>query len=128
MRKLASSGSHLEEPIGFSRACRIGNIISVSGTAPIRNGETVCIGDVYGQTKYCLELSIRAIEEIGGKSTDIIRTRIMLTDISRWEEAAKAHGELFSKIRPACTFVEIGRFIELEWLIETEVDCVLAQV
>lgn len=126
MRKLVSSGSHLEEPIGFSRACRVGNMISVSGTAAIKNGETVCSGDVYGQAKYCFELSIRAIEEAGGRSTDIIRTRIMLTDISRWEEAAKAHGELFSKIRPACTFVEVSRFIEPGWLVETEVDCVLA--
>lgn len=126
MRKLVSSGSHLEEPIGFSRACRIGNVISVSGTAPIKDGETAYGGDVYGQTKYCLELSLRAIEEAGGKSSDVIRTRIMLTDISRWEEAAKAHGELFSKIRPACTFVEVSRFIDPTWLVETEVDCVLA--
>jgi enamine deaminase RidA (YjgF/YER057c/UK114 family) len=126
MRKQVSSGSHLEEPIGFSRAYRIGNIISVSGTAPIKNGETVCVGDVYGQTKCCLELSVRAIEEAGGKLTDIIRTRIMLTDISTWKEAAKAHGELFSKIRPASTFVEVSRFIEPQWLVEVEIDCVLA--
>ena len=125
MRQLVSSGSHLEGPIGFSRACRVGNIIAVSGTAPIKNGETVYVGDVYGQTKYCLELSIRAIEEASGTSSDIIRTRIMLTDISRWEEAARAHGELFSEIRPACTFVEVSRFIEPAWLVETEVDCVL---
>jgi len=128
MRKLISSGSPLEEPIGFSRACRVGNIISVAGTAPIENGATVCAGDVYGQTKHCLELSIRAIEEAGGKPTDITRTRIMLTDISHWEDAAKAHGELFSKIRPACTFVEVSRFIDSAWLVETEIDCVLAQV
>ena len=128
MRKLISSGSHLEEPIGFSRACRVGNMISVSGTAPIKSGETVYAGDVYGQTRYCLELSVEAIEEAGGKSTDITRTRIMLTDISRWEEAAKAHGEMFSKIRPACTFVEVSGFIDPAWLVETEVDCVLEQV
>jgi enamine deaminase RidA (YjgF/YER057c/UK114 family) len=128
MRKLVSSGSHLEEPIGFSRACRVGNMISVSGTAPIKNGETACVGDVYGQTKYCLELSMQAIQEAGGNPTDIIRTRIMLTDISRWEEAAKAHGELFSTIKPACTFVEVSRFIDPAWLVETEVDCVLDQV
>ena len=127
MRKLVSSGSHLEEPIGFSRACRVGNTIAVSGTAPIKNGETTCVGDVYGQTRYCLELSIQAIEEAGGKPDDIIRTRIMLTNISRWEEAAKAHGELFSTIKPACTFVEVSRFINPEWLVETEVDCVAEQ-
>ena len=125
MRKLISSGSHLEEPIGFSRACRVGNVISVSGTAPIKSGETVCAGDVYGQTRYCLELSVKAIEEAGGQATDITRTRIMLTDISRWEEAAKAHGEMFSEIRPACTFVEVSRFIDPAWLVETEIDCVL---
>jgi len=103
-------------------------MISVSGTAPIKDGETTCVGGVYGQTKHCLELSIQAIEEAGGKPTDIIRTRIMVTDISRWEEAAKAHGELFSAIKPACTFVEVSRFINPDWLVETEVDCVLGQV
>ena len=128
MRKLVSSDSPLEDPIGFSRACRVGNMISVSGTAPIRNGETTCIGNVYGQTKYCLELSIRAIQEAGGNPADVIRTRIMLTDISRWQEAAKAHGELFSAIKPACTFVEVSRFIDPDWLVETEIDCVLGQV
>ncbi|WP_322852815.1 Rid family hydrolase [Tamilnaduibacter salinus] len=61
------------------------------------------------------------------KTPDIIRTRIMLTDISNWEQAAKAHGELFSEIRPACTFVEVSRFIDPEWLVETEVDFVLDQ-
>lgn len=128
MRKNVSSGSPLEEPIGFSRACRVGNVISVSGTAPIKEGRTTCVGDLYGQTKYCLELSVKAIEEAGGKATDIIRTRILLTDISRWKEAAKAHGELFSTIKPACTFVEISRFIEPEWLVETEIDCVMEKV
>ncbi|TQV78190.1 RidA family protein [Exilibacterium tricleocarpae] len=125
MRTRVSSGSPLEESIGFSRACRVGNIISVAGTAPIENGETVYIDDVYGQTRHCLALSIRAIEQAGGQSKDIIRTRIMLTDISRWAEAAKAHGELFAEIRPACTFVEVSRFIEPTWLVETEMDCVL---
>ena len=103
----------------------VGNVISVSGTAPIENGKTVYPGDVYRQTRHCLEVSLRAVEEAGGMPSDVVRTRIMLTDISRWEEAAKAHGELFSEIRPACTFVEVSRFIEPEWLIETEVDCVL---
>lgn len=128
MRKLVSSGSHLEDPIGFSRACRVGNIIAVSGTAPIKDGKTVFSGDVYKQTKYCLELSIRAIEEAGGMVEDTMRTRIMLTDISKWQDAAKAHGELFSAIKPACTFVAVKGFIDPGWLVETEVDCVLTQV
>ena len=129
MRKLASSGSLLETPIGFSRACRIGPIIAVSGTAPIgNNGNSVCEGDVYGQTKRCLEISISSIEDVGGSVVNVIRTRIMLTDISTWELAAKAHGEIFSKIRPACTFVEVKGFINPEWLVETEMDCVVEKV
>jgi enamine deaminase RidA (YjgF/YER057c/UK114 family) len=124
MRKLVSSGSHLEAPIGFSRACRIGNHIAVAGTAPIDNGKTVSPGDLYNQTKYCIELSLRAIEEAGGSIDDVIRTRIMLTNISQWKEAAKAHGEIFSKQRPACTFVEVKRFIDPNWLVETEVDAI----
>ncbi|MGL6313202.1 RidA family protein [Vibrio sp. WXL103] len=125
MRKLVSSGSHLESPIGFSRASRIGNHIAVAGTAPINNGSTVYVGNVYEQTKYCLKLSISAIEEAGGSLSDVIRTRIMLTDISEWEQAAKAHGELFSEQRPACTFVEVKGFIDPEWLVETELDAVI---
>jgi len=125
MRKNISSGSHLEEPIGFSRACRIGNFISVAGTAPILKGKTAYVGDIYGQTRYCFELSIKAIEEAGGTTADVIRTRIMLTDISTWKDAARAHGEFFSSIRPACTFVEVSGFVEEEWLVETEVDCVI---
>ena len=127
MRKLVSSGSHLEEPIGFSRACRVGKMIAVSGTAPIKDGRTVFIGDLYNQTKYCLEISIKAILEAGGEPEGIIRTRIMLTEISRWKEAAKAHGEIFSSTKPACTFVEVRGFIEPDWLVETEVDCVITK-
>ena len=124
-RKTISTDSKLENQIGFSRACRVGNLISVSGTAPIIDGETVCVDDVYGQTKACFEISLNAIEQAGGSIQGVIRTRIMLTDISRWEDAAKAHSELFSRTKPACTFVEVSGFIDPLWLIETEVDCVL---
>ncbi|MBI5220893.1 MAG: RidA family protein [Candidatus Liptonbacteria bacterium] len=121
-----SSGSPLEQPIGFSRAVRIGDIIAVAGTAPLAlDGTTACPGDVYGQTKRCLEITQKAIEEAGGKLEHVIRTRIMLTDISRRQEAARAHGEFFSEIRPACTFVEVRGFIRPDWLVETEADCVL---
>lgn len=126
MRKNVSSGSPFEKPIGFSRASRIGNHISVSGTAPIApDGSTAHIGDVYQQTKHCLIITKSAIEEAGGKIENVIKTRIMLTDISRWKEAAKAHGEVFSMIRPACTFVEVKGFINRDWLVETEADCVI---
>lgn len=124
-RKNISSGSPLEKPIGFSRASRIGNIIAIAGTAPIGPEGTVGIGNVYEQTRCCIEIMKKAIEEAGGSLLDVIRTRIMLVDMSTWEEAAKAHGEYFSDIQPACTFFEVKGFINKEWLVETEADCVL---
>ncbi len=125
-RKNVSSGSPWEAPIGFSRAVRIGNVIAVAGTAAIApDGSTACPDDVYGQTKYCIEIMKKAIEEAGGKLENVVRTRIMLKDISKWEEAAQAHGEFFSEIRPACTFVEVKGFVRADWLVETEADCVI---
>ena len=125
-RQNISSGSPFEKPIGFSRAVRIGNIISISGTAPIaEDGSTAYVNDVYSQTKRCIEIMKKAIEEAGGTLEDVIRTRIMLTDISKWEDAAKAHGEFFGDIRPACTFVEVKGLIGKDWLVETEADCVV---
>lgn len=126
VRKNISSGSQYEKPIGFSRAVRIGNIVSVSGTAPITpDGSTACPNDLYGQTKYCIEIIKKAIEDAGGNLTDVIRTRLLITDISKWKEVAKAHGEYFSKIKPACTFLEVKRFVNPNWLIEIEADCVI---
>lgn len=125
-RKNVSSGSPFEKTIGFSRAVCVGNVIAVAGTAPIaKDGTTATPGDVYGQTKRCLEISQQAIADAGGNIKDVVRTRIMLTDISTWEQAAKAHGEFFADIRPACTFVEVSALIKAEWLVETEVDCVV---
>ncbi len=124
-RKRVSSGSPFEKPIGFSRAVRIGNIIAVSGTAPVGpNGATANPGDVYEQTKTCLKIMQKAIEDAGGSLHHVIRTRIMLTDITCWKHAARAHGEMFSDIQPACTFVQVSRFIQEDWLVETEADCV----
>ncbi len=121
-----SSGSKYEKPIGFSRAVRIGSIISVSGTAPIAaDGTTHSPNDLYNQTKRCLEIMEKAIIEAGGQLENVIRTRFFLRDISDWEKAAKAHGEYFSEIRPASTFVEVKGFIKEDWLIETEADCVM---
>ena len=121
-----SSGSAYEKPIGFSRAVRIGNIISVAGTAPIADdGSTYHPDDLYNQTKRCLEIMKKAITDAGGQLENVIRTRIFLKDISDWEKAAKAHGEYFSEIRPASTFIEVKGFIKDDWLVETEADCVI---
>lgn len=122
-RKNISSGSPFEPTIGFSRACRIGPLLAVAGTAPIaEDGCTESPGDVYAQTRRCLEIVRAAVEEAGGSLGDILRTRILLTDISRWQEAARAHGELFADIRPACTFAEVSAFIDPAWLVEVEAD------
>jgi enamine deaminase RidA (YjgF/YER057c/UK114 family) len=121
-----STGSPFEPSIGFSRAVRSGPWIAVSGTAPLdADGKTANVGDVYAQTHCCLQIMVRAIEQTGGSIEHVIRTRIMLTDIRRWQEAARAHGEVFGEIRPATTFVQVGGFIDPEWLVETEADCIV---
>src|SRR6185503_5904964 len=124
-RQLISSGSPFEPRIGFSRAVRVGSFVAVSGTAPIAaDGGVAAPGDLYGQTKRCLEIIAQAIASAGLGLEDVIRTRVMLTDISRWEEAARAHGEVFGSVKPACTFVEVKGLIKREWLVEIEADCV----
>jgi enamine deaminase RidA (YjgF/YER057c/UK114 family) len=122
------SKSPYGKKIGFSRAVRIGNTIAVSGTAPVGpDGKPAYPGDLYNQTKYCLEIIGNAISEAGGSLRDVIRTRVYLTDIIRWYEAGKAHGEIFGEIMPACTFVEVKGLIEKEWLVEIEADCVIEE-
>jgi len=125
-RHLVTSGSRLEPEIGFSRAVRVGAQIAVAGTAPIAADGTATVGgSVYEQTKRCLEIVERAIIEAGGSLRHVTRTRIMLTDIGTWQEAARAHGEYFAGIRPACTFVQVGGFIDPAWLVEVEADAVI---
>jgi enamine deaminase RidA (YjgF/YER057c/UK114 family) len=126
LRRLVTSGSPLEPEIGFSRAVRSGPFISVAGTAPIADdGATAGPGDVYAQSVRCLEIAEQALHEAGASLADVVRTRVMLVDITRWRDAARAHGERFSQIRPACTFVEVSRFIDPEWLVEFELDAVV---
>lgn len=106
---------------------RAGAHVAVAGTAPIEDdGATVGPGDVRAQTVRCFDIAERALAEAGASLADVTRTRMMLTDITRWEEAARAHGERFADVRPACTFVEVSRFIDPEWLVEVEVEAVVA--
>ncbi|WP_411031290.1 RidA family protein [Spongiimicrobium sp. 3-5] len=125
-RKNVLSGSPYEKTIGFSRAVKVGNLIAVSGTAPIlEDGSTAFPGNVRKQTKKCLLIMKSAIEEAGGTLQNVVRTRIYLKDAKDWEKAAEAHGKFFSKIKPACTFVEVKGFISEDWLVETEADCII---
>ena len=124
-RHSVSSGSPFEAEIGFSRAVRVGPFVSVAGTAPIGpDGKLAGEGDVYRQTQRCLEIIAQALEGAGASLQHVVRTRVMLTDITRWREAGRAHGEVFGNIRPACTFVEVKGFIDPLWLVELEADAV----
>jgi enamine deaminase RidA (YjgF/YER057c/UK114 family) len=120
-RQKISTGSPFEPKIGISRAVRIGKIIAVTGTAPLGpDGKTVAAGDPSGQARRCLEIIKTAIEGLGGKISDVIRTRI-----EDWEKAAFVHGEFFGEIRPANTIMQVVRFIDPDWLVEIEADAVI---
>jgi enamine deaminase RidA (YjgF/YER057c/UK114 family) len=125
-RELISSGSPLEPEIGFSRAVRVGDHVVIAGTAPIAaGGGTSSPGDVYGQTLRCLEIVEKALSDAGASLKNVTRTRVMLTDMTRWREAARAHGEYFREARPACTFVQVSGFIDTAWLVEIEADAIV---
>ena len=126
-RQLISSGSPYEPVVGFSRAVRVGNFVSVGGTAPIgENGKTVAPGDAAGQTRRCFDIIKTALEKAGAGLKDVVRTRIMLKRIQDWELAASVHGIYFKDIRPASTIVQVTGFIEPGWLVEIEVDAIIA--
>jgi enamine deaminase RidA (YjgF/YER057c/UK114 family) len=125
-RQLVTSGSPYEPRIGMSRAVRAGSVVAVSATAPIGpDGKTAGVGDVAAQARRCLEIVGKALADAGASLSDVTRTRVLLTSMSDWEAAAKVHGEVFAAIRPATTFVQIGRFIDPDWLVEIEADAVL---
>jgi len=126
MRKLVSSGSPYEAKIGFSRAVRVGNVIAVSGTAPIGlDGRTVGRGDAAVQARRCLEIIKAALREAGASLDDVIRTRTLLVRIEDWAAVAAVHGEFFGGIRPANTVMQVSRFIDADWLVEFEADAVV---
>jgi enamine deaminase RidA (YjgF/YER057c/UK114 family) len=125
-RKLVSSGSYLEPIIGFSRAVRVGNIIAVGGTAPIAaEGGTASKGDVYGQATRIFEIIGKALADAGAGFEHVTRTRVLLTDMKLWDDAARAHADIFGDIRPVTTVMAVSGFVDPDWLIEIEVDAVV---
>lgn len=126
MRKLITSGSPFEAKVGFCRAVRVGNVVEIAGTAPIGpDRRTVGVGDAYLQTKRCLDIIAHAMREAGGDLRHVTRTRLMLTDITQWEEAARAHSEVFADIRPVCTVMAVSRFIDPDWIVEMEASAII---
>ena len=124
-RRTITKGSVLERSIGFARAVRVGDWIAVSGTAPIgADGGTMAPGDVYRQSSRCLEIIAQALTQAGCAISDVVRTRVMLTDVTRWEEAARAHATMFGDCPPATTFVGVSRFIDPTWMVEIEADAI----
>jgi enamine deaminase RidA (YjgF/YER057c/UK114 family) len=126
-RQLVSSGSPFEPRIGMSRAVRVGGWISVSGTAPLRDGKTVGVGDPEAQARRCLEIIGAALEQAGASLADVVRTRTLLTRIEDWEVVTRVHGEIFGTIRPANTVMQVVRFVDPEWLVEFEADAVVPE-
>jgi enamine deaminase RidA (YjgF/YER057c/UK114 family) len=127
-RQNISSASPYEPIIGFSRAVRLGHHVFVSGTAPIGpDGQTIGVGDAYIQARRCLEIVEAALLQAGARMSDVVRTRIFLVDASLWEQVGRAHGDYFSAIRPASTFVQVVRLLNAEWLVEIEADAVVGE-
>ncbi len=126
MRQNISSGSPWEEVIGYSRAVKIGNVVEISGTTASSDDGIVGKNDLYAQTKFILEKVNTVLAEAGATMQNVVRTRMFLTNIKDWEQAAKAHGEFFKDIKPVTTMVEVSNLIDADMLIEIEVSAIIS--
>jgi enamine deaminase RidA (YjgF/YER057c/UK114 family) len=126
-RKLVSSASPYEPIVGFSRAVRAGNFITVSGTTAGSGGKPVAIGDPAAQTRAIIEVIEKALADLGVSLKEVVRTRIYLVDITHWEAVGRVHGEFFADIRPANSMFQVTAFVRPEWLVEIEADAVVTE-
>lgn len=121
-----SSGVKWEDIVGYSRAVRIGDVVEVSGTTALDpNGDLVGPGDAYEQTRFILAKIEKALNAAGADLRDVVRTRMFVTDMSRWEGVGKAHGEFFKDIKPASTLVEVKSLVDPDMLVEIEATAIL---
>jgi enamine deaminase RidA (YjgF/YER057c/UK114 family) len=121
-----SSGAVWEEIVGYSRAVRVGNVIEVTGTVAVDDGNRpVGVGNAYEQTKFILGKIEKVLERAGGSLKDVVRTRLFVTDISKWQEYGRAHGEFFKDIRPCSSMIEVKGLIAPDYLIEIEATAIM---
>lgn len=121
-----SSGATWEDIVGYSRAVKVGNVVEVTGTVSLdEDNNPAFIDDAYGQSKFILQKIEKILEKAGASMKDVVRTRMFVTDISRWQEYGKAHGEFFSKIKPCTSMIEVKGLISPEYLIEIEATAIL---
>ena len=128
MRTTYSTGAKWEEIVGYSRAVRVNNIIEVTGTVAVDEHSRLVGGDdAYEQTRFILEKIGSVLQKAGASLKDVVRTRLFVTDISRWEEYGRAHGEVFKEIRPCTSMIEVKGLISPEFLVEIEATAILDQ-
>jgi enamine deaminase RidA (YjgF/YER057c/UK114 family) len=125
-RQNVSTGGPWEGKIGYSRAVRVGSTLYVSGSTAMTPSGLVGKGDPYAQTVQTFKTIEAALKQAGASLTDVVRTRIYMTNIDQWQEVGRAHGEIFGNIRPATTMVEVKRLIDPDMLVEIEADAVIS--
>lgn len=124
--KKIGSGTAWEEIVGYSRGVRVGNAIEIAGTTAVdESGNVVGVNDPAAQTTFIINKAVKAIEELGGSIYNVVRTRIFVTDISRWQEVGISHGEFFKEIKPVVTMVEVSKLIQDDILVEIEFSAIV---
>ena len=125
-RQNYSSGARWEEIVGYSRAVKVGNLIEVTGTVAVdENNQLVGKNNAYAQTKFIIQKIEKVLQQAGASLKDVIRTRMFVTDISKWEEYGRAHGEFFAAIKPCTSMIEVKGLIEPGYLIEIEATAII---